>query len=350
MQLEEDLSQELQGFKDLISVAQVVVSSLQLDEVLLDILTSAMAIMDMPAGSVALYEESSGEMIIHAHAGLSQNFVANDRWAIRPGGLTEQSIQLSEPLIYEDLQKAPERNPLLIDEGIRSLVAVPLKIQEHLLGMLYLDDFGPRSFSRRRLRLLSILSSFAAMSIDNARLHEEMRRLACTDGLTGLYNYRQFGKLLGEILAEARRYRRPLSLIMFDLDDFKKFNDTYGHPQGDKALTIVAGILRDSLRGSDKLFRYGGEEFIAILPQTASEEALIGAERARSAVESQSRPKLQEIADQGLTVSVGVATYPADGGTAEELLRIVDQLLYQAKREGKNKVYHRAPSGAESPG
>ncbi len=341
-QEQEELNKELQGFKDLIGVAQVVVSSLELDEVLFNILISAMAIMDLPAGSIALYDEDRRELVIHAHAGLSEEFVLRGRWPIRPAGLTEHIIRLGDTCTVEDLLRAPFRqNPRVVQAGIRAIIAVPLKIQNQLLGVLYLDDFVPRRFCERRLRLLSVLTSFAAMSIDNARLHEEMRRLACTDGLTGLYNYRQFGKVLREELVEARRYRRELSLIMFDLDDFKRFNDTHGHPQGDKALIAVAAILRESLRQSDKLFRYGGEEFIAVLPQSGIEEALAGAERARQAIEELSPGHLAEFSRQGLTVSVGVAAFPRDSDSPEGLLNIVDQLLYRAKREGKNKVYHR---------
>jgi diguanylate cyclase (GGDEF)-like protein len=229
-------------------------------------------------------------------------------------------------------------NPLAVGEGIRSLIAVPLKIQEKMVGILYLDDFVPRTFPEGRLKMLSVLASFASMSIDNARLHAQTRALACTDGLTGLYNHRQFMQMLEEQLNRAERYAEPLSLLMFDVDNFKKFNDTYGHPTGDKVLITVGCVLRKSLRSFDLSFRYGGEEFVAILPDTDIKQAVRVAERIRSTIERESKRMLTGVADHGVTVSVGVASYPRDGSGAE-LLDVVDKLLYKAKAGGKNMVH-----------
>lgn len=331
--------EELQCLREILTVAQVVVSSLDLDEVLQNILCSAMGIMDMPAGSIALYDEEASRLELHAHVGLSEAFVAKSRWLVKPGGLTHRILLEGELFIVEDTQEATFfNNPLAIDEGIRSLLAVPLKIQDKMVGILYLDDFAPRNFSPLRLHMLSILGSFATMSIDNARLHEKTRLLACTDGLTGLYNHRQFILMFGEESSRAARYSKPLSLVMLDVDDFKKFNDTYGHPVGDKVLAAVARTLRESLRGCDHSFRYGGEEFVAILPETGLDQALIVAERIREMVFAESSRTLAGIAPQGVTVSVGVATCPRDG-QGEKLLKAVDDQLYRAKREGKNRVY-----------
>lgn len=337
----EKLEEEVQGLKDLLSVAQVVVSSLDIDEVLQNILCSAMAIMDMPAGSIVLYDQALGEMSLHAHAGLSEAFTSRDRWTVRPGGVTHLILEGGELFVVEDACNPPFfRNPLALQEGICSLIAVPLKFQEKIVGILYLDDFKPRRFSGSRLQTLSILASFATMSIDNARLHERTRQLASTDGLTGLYNHRMFKQMVREELVRTDRYHKPMSLILFDVDDFKRFNDTYGHPAGDKALVVTAEIMRDSLRESDILFRYGGEEFVALLPETDIGEALVAAERARRSVEENSPKSLSGIGDRGLTVSVGVAAYPRDGQDLDTLLQAVDNLMYTAKRCGKNKVYH----------
>lgn len=337
----EQLQEEVRGLKNILSVAQVVVSSLDLDEVLQNILCSAMAIMDMPAGSIALYDEPQNQMSLHAHAGLSPAFVSRNRWTVRHGGLTHHILEEGKPYVVEDargsdlLQKSDARA-----EGICSLIAVPLKFQEKIVGILYLDDFRPRTHSCMRLQALSILASFAIMSIDHARLHAATRQLAWTDGLTGLYNYRMFRQMVREELIRTERYRKPMSLILFDIDDFKPFNDTYGHPAGDKALVAVTEIMRESLRECDILFRYGGEEFVALLPETDIGEALIAAERARSAVETNSGVMLRAISPKALTVSVGVAAYPRDGRDLDTLLKTVDDLMYKAKKCGKNKVYH----------
>lgn len=335
------LEEELRELRSILSVAQVVVSSLELDEVLDNILGSAMAIMEMPAGSIALYDEDRSELELHAHAGLSETFVAKERWKVKPGGLTHHILEEGELFIVEDTAEADFfNNPLALAEGLRSLIAVPLKIQNKIVGVLYVDDFKPRTFPEQRLRPLSILASFASMSIDNARLHERTRQLACTDGLTGLYNHRQFKQIFREEMARTVRYEKPLSLVMFDVDDFKKFNDTYGHPNGDKVLVDVAQILQHALRECDLVFRYGGEEFIAILPETGIEEALVAAERARREIQDRTPDSLGSIAGHGVTVSAGVAAYPRDGGDLDTLLKATDDLLYMAKKHGKNKVYH----------
>ena len=336
-----NLREELRELRSILDVAQIVVSSLELDEVLDNILASAMGLVEIPAGSIALYDEDRSELELHAHAGLSETFVAKERWKVKPGGLTHRILEEGQLFVVEDTTQAEFfNNPLAVAEGIRSLIAVPLKIQNKIVGILYVDDFIPRQFPENRRRLLSILASFASMSIDNARLHEKTRLLACTDGLTGLYNHRQFKQVFSEEMARTIRYRKPLSLVMFDVDDFKKFNDTYGHPNGDKVLARVAEILEASLRSCDTVFRYGGEEFIAILPETGIEEALIAAERARAGVEEGTRTALGDIADHGVTVSVGVATCPRDGKDADGLLMATDDLMYMAKKHGKNKVYH----------
>jgi len=332
---------EVEGLRALLSVAQVVVSSLELDEVLQNILSSAMGIIDMPAGSIALYEETTSELSLHAHAGLSDRFVGKKRWRVKEGGLTHSILAEGELFVVEDTSRAEFfNNPFALQEGIRSLIAVPLKIQNKMVGILYLDDFVPRRFATERLQLLSILGSFATMSIDNARLHEKTRQIACTDGLTGLYNHRHFKRIFMEEMIRAARYNLPLSLIMFDVDDFKKFNDRYGHPNGDKVLAAVGDILRGLLRGCDQAFRYGGEEFVVILPETTVDKALAVAERVRRTIETRSTRFLDGIADAGVTVSVGVASTPRDGCSPDQLLQVVDRLLYQAKEEGKNKVHH----------
>ena len=332
---------QVQGLKGILNVAQIVVSSLDLDEVLQNILHSAMSVMDMPAGSVALYDANNYQLELHAHAGLSDKFVALDRWRVKPGGLTHEILERGEVFIVDDTARADFfTNPLAIEEGIRSLIAVPLKIHKRTIGVLYLDDFKSREFDAEKLELLSVLSSFATMSIDHARLHARTLQLACTDGLTGLYNHRQFKKTFIEEVARAKRYSKPLAVILLDVDDFKKFNDTYGHPNGDIVLQEMAVMLKELLRDCDSLFRYGGEEFVTLLPETPLAEAVKVAERIRIFVETESPRFLTGITKtHGITVSVGVAALPDHGSDTQSLLQKVDDLMYQAKKDGKNKVY-----------
>jgi diguanylate cyclase (GGDEF)-like protein len=338
---DEFTDEELQCLREVVSVAQVVVSSLDLDEVLQNILCSALGIMDIPAGSIALYDEIHDQLELHAHIGLSERLTATKSWAVTPGGLTDRILSEGQLFVVEDIQgEAFFNNPLAVSEGIRALIAVPLKIQDKIVGILYLDDFVPRTFSTMRLHMLSILASFATMSIDNARLHIKTRLLACTDGLTGLFNHRHFLLSYEEEMARALRYKKPMSLVMIDVDDFKRFNDRYGHPAGDKALIALAKSLQELLRNCDFSFRYGGEEFIAILTETDLDKAIIAAERLRLGIAQGTRDALKAIAPEGITVSIGVASFPRDG-SGDLLIKEADDQLYRAKREGKNCVYFR---------
>ncbi len=337
-----DIEAELKNLKDVLSVAQVVVSSLDLDEVLRNILYSAMAVTDMPAGSIALYDHPLSHLSLHVQAGLSDQYLDRHRWPVKEGSLVRRVLDDGEIFCLENIESSTcVDEALILQKEIRSLVAVPLKIQNNIVGLICLDAFEPRTFAEGCLNILSILASFAAMSIDNACLHQRTQHLALTDGLTGLYNQRQFRLMLKEEMTRARRYAKPLTLLMFDVDNFKLFNDTYGHFKGDKALVGVAEILRESMRECDMVFRYGGEEFIAILPETGLDVALTAAERARRMIEERSVEYLKGIADSGVTVSVGVAAYPEDGIDRDALLHVADALLYEAKRKGKNRIYHR---------
>ncbi len=336
----EQLQREVEGLREILGVAQAAVSTLELEPVLEIILKSAMDIVSVPAGSVALYEEESSQVSLAVHVGLSEALVEKSRWLVKPGGLTHRILEEGELFVVQDTQDAPFfNNPLALQEGIRSLIAVPLKVQEKIVGILYLDDFIPRAFHPERLNLLRILGSFAAMCIDNARLHQRTRQMACTDGLTGLFNRRHFKELFHREMSRAERFQTPLSLMMVDVDNFKRFNDLYGHAVGDKVLVTVAELMRHCLREVDMICRYGGEEFLVILPETDQDEAVVAAERVRRMVAEEGIRGLGAEVETGITVSIGVASFPRDGKKMEFLLKVVDDLLYGAKRLGKNKVY-----------
>ncbi len=178
----------------------------------------------------------------------------------------------------------------------------------------------------------SVAERTAELQEANARL----QLLAVTDGLTGLFNHRRFQEALNAELIRAERHKRPLSVLMIDVDFFKKINDAMGHPAGDELLRRLAEILGRDLRQSDLIARYGGEEFTVLLPETTKSEAVMVGERMRAAVEAGAN--LGTALKQKVTVSLGVATYPEDGTTAEGVLEAADQAMYVAKRQGRNRV------------
>ena len=333
------LEGQVQALNDLIGVAQASVSSLDLDTLLKAILKSAMSFAGMPAGSVALYDTRSGLLTLRTHAGLSPEFVAHESWVSMPGGLTDQLLRHDEILFIEDTKSAKYfNNPLALHEGIRSLICIPLITKNKIQGVLYLDDFAPRTFDQGRMSLISLLASLAAMSIENARLHHETSQMAITDLLTGLYNRRYFEMVLPQELERARRYSVSVSILLIDADNFKKVNDTFGHPMGDRVLSTIGQTIKKALRTVDFAFRYGGEEFMVILPEADIERAQKVAERIRRRVIADSRRVLRCDITEPVTVSIGISCYPRDAADGDALVVIADHLLYQAKDAGKNRI------------
>jgi diguanylate cyclase (GGDEF)-like protein len=189
----------------------------------------------------------------------------------------------------------------------------------------------------RRDELGALTSAFNAMAAELEKDRQALKKLSASDPLTGLCNHREFFRLLREETERSRRYRHPLSLLMIDLDNFKRINDTYGHPAGDRVLCAVAGVVRRELRQVDQVARYGGEEFAAILPETAESEAFAIATRIRQAVAA--RPlAISETEGVELTISIGLAVFPDDATAEEGLVERADQSLYAAKAAGRNRV------------
>ena len=267
------------------------------------------------------------------------------------------SAQLAEPLGYEVVTETDARKVLdLLREGEFDIVLVDLvmpelsglelidRIRQHfnVLPILVVTGYGSAEMTVDAMRRGA--TDFVTKPVDcplldlrirSACALEQTRRMANTDGLTGLYNHRYLQQRLGQELERAQRYERPLSVVMADLDHFKSYNDTFGHPRGDQVLIEVSRTLRQASRATDIVARYGGEEFTLILPETTAEEARVVAERARQCVaalnlgESPDAPRV--------TLSLGVASHHP-GGSKETLIEQADVALFEAKRRGRNRV------------
>ena len=220
---------------------------------------------------------------------------------------------------------------------INSFHAIPLNMKNKSIGLLAVSHSKPEAFGQEELKLLSIIADHSILAINNATLHNRIKKLSITDGLTGLYVYRYFQDKLEEELRRAQRYQEQLSVIVVDIDAFKSINDTHGHLVGDMVLKEISQILRNVCREVDIIARYGGDEFVVILPQTEREGSFYLAERARKTI------KNYEFQSPGnepikLTVSCGVAALLPDIKDKESLIKKADDALYRAKNEGKNKT------------
>lgn len=334
-----ELKGQVRALNDLINVAQASVASLELPSLLHTILQGAMSFTEMPMGMIALYDKRSGKMTLRAQVGFSNEAAARNVWTVESDSLTDNLLRRNEVYCVEDTEQADmPKSQFDAFKAARSLILIPLVTKSSIHGIVRLDDHIPRTFDKNRISQVSALATFAAISIENAKFHEEAQRMAIADSLTGLNNRRYFDKVLPQEYERAHRDGIPFSLMMIDVDNFKKFNDTYGHHFGDRVLVSIGRVLRKTLRRIDFAFRYGGEEFVVILPDTDLGSAHKVAERIRQRVVSESRKLLRNQNDPPVTVSIGISCYPRDAACSKALLAMADQLLYKAKKAGRNRV------------
>ena len=221
-----------------------------------------------------------------------------------------------------------------LEHGVRSIAYLPLKIKEQCIGTLVVASRQHDAFDARQIRLLGQVALQIATPIENSQLYARAEQRSRVDELTGLFNRRHFEERVKEEISRHGRYGDDFSIFLLDLDNFKTYNDIYGHPSGDTLLNHIAKVIRNSVRNADQAFRYGGDEFIVILPQTDMNDAHVVAERVRERIADEM--KKREIA---VTCSIGIASYPSDGVISGELVTVADTALYFAKRTGGDRVY-----------
>jgi diguanylate cyclase (GGDEF)-like protein len=233
----------------------------------------------------------------------------------------------------------------LLKNGINSFVCVRFRREKENEDLGYLVVYSKHKIEEEDFRLILLLSSYIEIAISNVKLYESIKELAITDSLTGLYVQRYFKELLTEKLKMYKYYKKSLSMAMFDIDNFKQINDTYGHNIGDEVLVKFANILTTRLRETDIIARYGGDEFIVVFPNTDLSNAINICEEIRNLVMKETIVVSKNITSMkpGLVrikffVSCGVSSYSESFSTAEEFIDYVDRLLYKAKQSGKNKV------------
>ncbi|HVP38190.1 MAG TPA: sensor domain-containing diguanylate cyclase [Candidatus Saccharimonadales bacterium] len=252
---------------------------------------------------------------------------------------------------------AKERRPVLLNDlrreaqpglpVVRSFLSVPLQVGSELIGVVNLSHSCAHAFAERDKELLILASSLAAATIEHVLHYQSVKEMAVTDDLTSVYNRRYFQERLQQQAQLSERYLHPYSLVFIDIDHFKQFNDAHGHAAGDQVLAELGRLLKRWARTSDVVVRYGGDEFVVLLPHTDLDGALLAAERLRSSIEAHPFPRRRRI-----TVSLGVASYPRDGKAREDLVHKADQALYLAKRSGRNCIQSLQPvppPGADAP-
>jgi len=322
-------SQELEVLMEVSRLIQTTTRGEEAFERLLDVIKG---VIPYEHATLFTLNRASGQLVVGATRGQVVDLIGGVQFEFG-AGFSSWVAKQKKPILLNELHRTQSA------EGpqIGSFLSVPLVVQQELIGVLNLSHPSNQAFTEESLRLLTLIAGQAAAILQRILMYEEMARLAITDELTGLFNRRHFMERLSHEVMRAKRHQQPFSLLFFDLDHFKRINDTCGHPLGDRILADLGKLLRRWARGTDLLARYGGEEFVAFLPMTDSQQALAAAERIRATVEEHSFPRRKR-----LTVSVGVASYPQDGDVPADLLKKADLALYQAKKLGRNRTM--APS------
>lgn len=290
--------------------------------------------------------EADGATLMAPHQGRLERLAATPEQCDFPpqepsrrgSEFTRLLVHVSRPLCIPDLAADPrvEATDACPEVDAGPALFVPMRRREHASG--YLAAFrsrGAPAFSPTDARQLSLLAAWTAMALENLRLCESVEKLAVTDDLTQVYNYRFLKLALKRELKRSMRFGQELGLVMLDVDNLKGYNDRNGHLRGSYLLREMAALLARQVRSFDLIAKYGGDEFTLILPQTGLEGSVAVAERMRRAVEEHAFP----LEDAGvITISLGVAICPRDAEDGQTLIRTADQALYVAKRQGRNRV------------
>ncbi len=326
---EEELQKSRTELSVLYSVSSAMSRTIELKE-LLDIILETVTGIEMfdtqKKGGIFIVEGDRMELI--SHLGHSGEFLALHNNMRIGDCLCGLAAETGEIIISKDSHHDSRHTIRYSEMPSHGHIIIPLKAKDKVTGVLYLYLSADFEIEESKLKLLETISGQLGVAIENARLYEETKRFSLHDPLTGLANRRYIDIVLERNFAAAKRFKKPFSIIMADIDHFKKYNDTYGHIAGDKILINVARILEKETREVDLISRYGGEEFLILLSEADMTEARSVAEHKRKAVEEAA----------GITLSLGVASYSDKVKIAEELIKKADEALYQAKQKGRNRV------------
>ena len=327
-----DLEYRIMQLSTLYEVGKAISSVLDFKRLQNTILETVVKVLKAEKGSLMLVDDAEKMLTIGVAIGLSDDITNETRLEIGES-IAGYVVKSKAPLFVTDTATDSHFAQLKgrqIKAG--TMMCAPLTAKDKVLGALNVSKSEPGAFSEKDFELFINLANQASIAIENARLY----RYAVTDEMTRLYNHRFFQQRLEEELLRADRYENHVSLIILDVDHFKQFNDTYGHPEGDRVLKTVARLIEKSVREIDIPARYGGEEFVVICPEKRGEGAMAPAERIRQAIESHDfRIGGKQVP---ITASLGLACYPDQAKTKAELITFADYALYYSKEHGRNRT------------
>ncbi len=293
----------------------------------------AQALVDADQALVWTLDNSSGELTPAVSCPDLGSY--RNKTALFGEGLIGHAAARVSPRLVADAARDPYRGQHETASG--AWLLYPIVVHGQVLGVAHWVRSTSRPFTPEDIERLDALAPQATIALENIQIRAQLVQLADTDGLTGLWNQRRMNQILRDEVRRCNRYHRPLSILMLDVDSFKSFNDTFGHPRGDQLLCTIASLLGANVRNVDFVGRFGGEEFLIVLPETDKDHAGLLAERIRSAIEERGYIIVND-SEVRRTVSIGLAGCPEDALNPMDLLQRADEALYRAKRSGKNCV------------
>ncbi|OGR29113.1 MAG: diguanylate cyclase [Desulfuromonadales bacterium GWD2_54_10] len=324
----------------MVEIGKTLTSSLDLQEVLEVIMQKVGLLLKPKTWSLLLVDEKTDELYFEIVVSPVSELLKGIRLKMGEG-IAGWVAQHGTSLLIEDVRN-DERFALHVDDSVsfttRSIICVPLKIRGRGLGVIELiNSLDELQFNDADLKILGAIADYAAIAIDNARNFKMMNELVITDDLTGLFNANHFHTLLDAEIERSKRYATEFSLVFLDLDHFKSVNDTHGHLVGSRLLSEFGRLLKQHVRATDLGARYGGDEFVIILPNTTKSGALAMVGKLRGIIAGH-----HFLADTGeriaVTASYGIATFPEDADSKRGLIQAADQAMYQVKESTRDGV------------
>jgi diguanylate cyclase (GGDEF)-like protein len=327
------LPKDLKVFHD---VARALTSSLDLDSILGAIMKQMEQFFEPESWSLLIVDEQQQNLYYAVAAGKSSGD-RNQRVGLGEG-IAGWVAQHGEPLIVSE----PGNDPRLADHTarvspVRSAICIPLRWRDRTLGVIELLNYRVSTLTTETMAFLQVLCDYAAIAIQNVRAVERIQELTITDDCTGLFNSRHLFSVIESELERSRRFNLPFSLIFIDLDHFKRVNDLHGHLVGSRLLGEIARTIKHNVRGIDSAFRYGGDEFIVLLPQTGKDAALEVTQRLLHALRD-TQYLLSEGLELRMMASFGIASYPEDGDSIQEIIGAADEMMYLVKNSSRGNI------------
>jgi diguanylate cyclase (GGDEF)-like protein len=321
-------------------VGKALFSTLDLQKILQTIMEKISDLLQPDTWSLLMMDEKTQDLYFEIAIGTGADRLRDVRLKLGEG-VAGWVAQHGEPVLIEDARNDTRFTPK-VDElthtETRSIVCVPIKARGHVLGVIELvNALGKPSFGVEDIPILKSLADYAAIALENARYVQRIHELTITDDCTALYNARHLNFVLDTEIYRSNRYAYEFSVIFIDLDHFKLVNDVHGHLVGSKLLWMIGDLIKGNLRLIDYAFRYGGDEFVVLLPQTSKESSLVVVRRIRELLTSRVFFTDEKL-NIKVTASFGVAAFPGDGRTRKELLRKADEAMYLVKNTTRNNI------------